>query len=159
MHYIPRNGALLDQETLFLTQQGTFFAQRSPKSEQIVTNLNSRQNSVCSGLKFATSATLIRDRAVAIVIERRSWRLEADDMFDNWNDQRWKHHRLYERLIWLILFTLLTLLKMLHFRAKSGSVLDNLETAMTTRGLAVLISSNLWLLDSNNKANIKFVIF
>ena len=32
MQYIPSNSALLAQETLFLTQKGTFFAQRSPKS-------------------------------------------------------------------------------------------------------------------------------
>ena len=32
MQYIPCNSALLAQETLFLTQKGTFFAQRSPKS-------------------------------------------------------------------------------------------------------------------------------
>ena len=32
MQYIPCNSALLTQETLFLTQKGTFFAQRSPKS-------------------------------------------------------------------------------------------------------------------------------
>ena len=49
MLYIPCNSALLAQETLFLTQKGTFFAQRSPKSAQIATNLNSRQNSVCLG--------------------------------------------------------------------------------------------------------------
>ena len=32
MQYIPCNSALLAQKTLFLTQKGTFFAQRSPKS-------------------------------------------------------------------------------------------------------------------------------
>ena len=32
MQYLPCNSALLAQETLFLTQKGTFFAQRSPKS-------------------------------------------------------------------------------------------------------------------------------
>ena len=32
MQYIPCNSALLAQETLFLTQKGTFLAQRSPKS-------------------------------------------------------------------------------------------------------------------------------
>ena len=32
MQYIPCNSALFAQETLFLTQKGTFFAQRSPKS-------------------------------------------------------------------------------------------------------------------------------
>ena len=32
MQYIPCNKALLAHETLFLTQKGTFFAQRSPKS-------------------------------------------------------------------------------------------------------------------------------
>ena len=32
MQYIPCNSALLAQETLFLTQKGTFFAQRSSKS-------------------------------------------------------------------------------------------------------------------------------
>ena len=32
MLYIPCNSALLAQETLFLTQKGTFFAQLSPKS-------------------------------------------------------------------------------------------------------------------------------
>ena len=32
MQYISCNSALLAQETLFLTQKGTFFAQRSPKS-------------------------------------------------------------------------------------------------------------------------------
>ena len=32
MQYIPCNSALLGQETLFLTQKSTFFAQRSPKS-------------------------------------------------------------------------------------------------------------------------------
>ena len=31
MQYIPCNSALLAQETLFLTQKGTIFAQRSPK--------------------------------------------------------------------------------------------------------------------------------
>ena len=32
MQYIPCNSALLAQETLILTQKGTFFAQSSPKS-------------------------------------------------------------------------------------------------------------------------------
>ena len=32
MQYLPCNSALLAQEILFLTQKGTFFAQRSPKS-------------------------------------------------------------------------------------------------------------------------------
>ena len=32
MQYIPCNSALFAHETLFLTQKGTFFAQRSPKS-------------------------------------------------------------------------------------------------------------------------------
>ena len=41
MQYIPCNSALLAQETLFMTQRGTFFAQRSQKSVQIATNLNS----------------------------------------------------------------------------------------------------------------------
>ena len=58
MQYIPCNSALLAQETLFLTQKGTFFAQRSPKSVQIATNLNSRQNSVCWGLKFSSESKL-----------------------------------------------------------------------------------------------------
>ena len=58
MQYIPCNGALLAQETLFLTQKGTFFAQRSPKSVKIATNLNLRQNSVCSGLKFSSKSKL-----------------------------------------------------------------------------------------------------
>ena len=58
MQYIPCNSALLAQETLFLTQKGTFFAQRSPKSAQIATNLNSRQNSVCSGLTFSSESKL-----------------------------------------------------------------------------------------------------
>ena len=58
MQYIPCNSALLAQETLFLTQKGTFFAQRSPKSAYIATNLNSRQNSVCSGLKFSSESKL-----------------------------------------------------------------------------------------------------
>ena len=58
MQYIPCNSALLAQETLFLTQKGTFFAQRSPKSALIATNLNSRQNSVCSGLKFSSESKL-----------------------------------------------------------------------------------------------------
>ena len=31
MQYIPCNSALLAQETLFLTQKGTFFAKRSSK--------------------------------------------------------------------------------------------------------------------------------
>ena len=48
MQYIPYNSALLAQETLFLTQKGTFFA----------TNLNLRQNSVCSGLKFSSKSKL-----------------------------------------------------------------------------------------------------
>ena len=59
MQYIPCNSALLAQETLFLTQKGTFFAQRSPKSAKIATNLNSRQNSVCSGLKFSSESKLL----------------------------------------------------------------------------------------------------
>ena len=58
MQYIPCNSALLAQETLFLTQKGTFFAQRSPKSAKIATNLNSRQNSVHSGLKFSSESKL-----------------------------------------------------------------------------------------------------
>ena len=58
MQYIPCNSALLAQEILFLTQKGTFFAQRSPKSALIATNLNSRQNSVCSGLKFSSKSKL-----------------------------------------------------------------------------------------------------
>ena len=58
MQYIPWNSALLAQETLFLTQKGTFFAQRSPRSVQIVTNLNLRQNSVCSRLKFSSESKL-----------------------------------------------------------------------------------------------------
>ena len=32
MQYLPYNSALIAQETLFLTQKGTIFAQRSPKS-------------------------------------------------------------------------------------------------------------------------------
>ena len=51
MQYLPCNSALLAQETLLLTQKGTFFAQRSQ-------NLNSRQNSVCSGLKFPSESKL-----------------------------------------------------------------------------------------------------
>ena len=47
MQYIPCNSALLAQETLLLTQKGTFFVQRSPKSALIPTNLNSLQNSLC----------------------------------------------------------------------------------------------------------------
>ena len=58
MQYIPCNSALLAQETLFLTQKGTVFAQRSPKSAQIATNLNLRQKSVCSGLKFLSESKL-----------------------------------------------------------------------------------------------------
>ena len=58
MQYIPCNSALLAQETLFLTQKGPFFAQRSPKSAYIATNLNSRQYSVCSGLKFSPESKL-----------------------------------------------------------------------------------------------------
>ena len=58
MQYIPCNSALLAQETLFLTQNGTFFAQRSPKCGLIVANLNSRQISVCSGLKFSSEFKL-----------------------------------------------------------------------------------------------------
>ena len=58
MQHIPCNSALLAQETLFLTQKGTFFAQRSPKSVYIATNLNLRQNSVCSGLKFSSESKL-----------------------------------------------------------------------------------------------------
>ena len=48
MQYIPCNSALLAQEALFLPKKA-FFAQRSPKSALIATNLNLRQNSVCSG--------------------------------------------------------------------------------------------------------------
>ena len=36
MQYIPCNSALLAQETLFLTQKGTFFAQKVRKSRQIL---------------------------------------------------------------------------------------------------------------------------
>ena len=48
MQYIPCNSALLAQETLFLTEKGTFFAQ----------NLNSRQNSVCLSFKFSSESIL-----------------------------------------------------------------------------------------------------
>ena len=58
MQYLPCNSALLAQETLFLTKKGTVFAQRSPKSAQIATNLNLRQNSVCSGSKFLSQSKL-----------------------------------------------------------------------------------------------------
>ena len=58
MQYIPCNSALLAQETLFLTQKGTFFAQRSPKSASIATNLNLRQKSVCLGSKFSSESEL-----------------------------------------------------------------------------------------------------
>ena len=58
MQYIPWNCALLDLETLFLTQKGTFFNQRYPKSVYIATNLDSRQNSICSGLKFSSESKL-----------------------------------------------------------------------------------------------------
>ena len=58
MQYIPCHSALLAQETLFLTQKGIFFAQRSPKSALIATNLNSPQNSVCSSLKFLSKSKL-----------------------------------------------------------------------------------------------------
>ena len=52
MQYIPCNSALLAQETLFLTQKGTFFAQDLQKVRK------SRQNSVCSGLKFSSESKL-----------------------------------------------------------------------------------------------------
>ena len=58
MQNIPCNSALLAQGTLFLTQKGTFFAKRSPKSAYLATNLNLRQNSVCSGLKFLSESKL-----------------------------------------------------------------------------------------------------
>ena len=58
MQYTPCNSALLAQGTLFLTQKGTSFAQRSPKSAQIATNLNSRQNSEGLGLKFSSESKL-----------------------------------------------------------------------------------------------------
>ena len=56
MHYIPCNSALLAQETMFLTQKGI-----CPKiSKKCVNrdNLNSRQNSVCLGLKFSSESKL-----------------------------------------------------------------------------------------------------
>ena len=52
MQYIPCNSALLAQETLFLTQKGTFFAQDLQKVRK------SRQNSVCSGLKFSSESKI-----------------------------------------------------------------------------------------------------
>ena len=58
MQYIQCNSVLLAQEKLFLTQKGTFFAQKFPKSAQIATNLNLRKNSVCSGLKFLSESKL-----------------------------------------------------------------------------------------------------
>ena len=73
MQYIPCNSA---QEALFLPQKALFLPKDLKKSAQIATNLNSRQNSICSGLKFssefklfggchpysrATSATLIEN--------------------------------------------------------------------------------------------------
>ena len=55
MQYIPCNSALLAQETPFLTQKGTFFC---PKISKKCVNLNLRQNSVCSGLKFLSESKL-----------------------------------------------------------------------------------------------------
>ena len=52
MQYIPCNSALLAQETLFLTQKGTFL----PKNLQKVSK--SRQNSVCLCLKFLFESKL-----------------------------------------------------------------------------------------------------
>ena len=77
MQYIPCYSALLAQKTLFMTQKGTFL----PKDLQKVRK--SRQNSVCSGLKFlsesklfggchpgsrATSATLIFTIIIVIIV-------------------------------------------------------------------------------------------
>ena len=64
--YIPRNSALLAQETLFLTKKGTFFCpkkalllptdfQKLRKPQQI---LISRRNSSCLGLTFSSKSKL-----------------------------------------------------------------------------------------------------
>ena len=58
MQYIPCNSALLAQDILLLTQKGTFFAKRSPKSAYIATHPYSRQNSVCLGSKFLSESKL-----------------------------------------------------------------------------------------------------
>ena len=58
MQYIPCNSALLAQETLFLTQNDTYFAQSAAKGAEIAINLNLRQNSICSGLKFSSESKL-----------------------------------------------------------------------------------------------------
>ena len=52
MQYIPCISALLAQETVFLTQKSTFFAQRFPKVRK------SRQNSACYGLRFSSRPKL-----------------------------------------------------------------------------------------------------
>ena len=53
MQYIPCNSALLAQEALFLPKKTLFLPKYLKKSALIATNLNSWQNSVCSGLKFS----------------------------------------------------------------------------------------------------------
>ena len=56
---MPCNSALLAQETLSLTQKGTFLPKDLQKVRKSTTNLNSRQNSVCSGLKFRPSPNFL----------------------------------------------------------------------------------------------------
>ena len=83
MQYIPCNSALLAQEALLLPKKALLCPKISKKSAYIATNLNSRQNSVCLGLKFssesklfggchpcyrATSATLMTMMMVVLVV-------------------------------------------------------------------------------------------
>ena len=58
MQYIPCNSALLAQGTLFLTQKGTFLPKDLQKKGEILTNLNSQQNRVCSSLKYSSESKL-----------------------------------------------------------------------------------------------------
>ena len=59
MQYIPCNSALLAQEALFLPKKALFMPKDfQKKSAYIATNLNSRRNSVCSGLKFLSASKL-----------------------------------------------------------------------------------------------------
>ena len=58
MQYIPCNSALLAQETPFLTQKGTFFAQDLQKVRESRQILLSQKNTVCKGLKFELKSKL-----------------------------------------------------------------------------------------------------
>ena len=58
MQYITFKSALLAQETLFLIQKETFFAQRSPKSLGLKFSSESKLFGGCHPCSCATSATL-----------------------------------------------------------------------------------------------------